>query len=93
LDKSSHCILAPILFDAPNKNYVDDYNKVLSKYPDWEKKLIIVHISDIEYNERIKHRKNPSPKVKGSVYEIDQDKLNKSFDLSDKLLAVPEIKP
>jgi hypothetical protein len=74
-DKNSHCILAPIYFDSPNQNYVDDYNKILNKYPHWSNKLILVHIDDIEYDARIKHRENPSPKVKGSIYEIVQDKI------------------
>jgi len=30
-DKNSHCILAPIYFDSPNQNYVDDYNKILKR--------------------------------------------------------------
>ena len=80
LNKSSHCILAPILFDSPNPCWVSDYHDILKKHPDLEKKLILVHISDMEYNERIEQKEKYSPKVKRSLYNREEksSKVEKS---------------
>jgi len=73
LNKSSHCILAPILFDAPNPYWESDYHDILKKHPDLEKKLILVHISDMEYDERIEQKEKHSPKVKKSLYNREEN--------------------
>ena len=78
LNKSSHCILAPILFDSPNPCWVSDYHDILKKHPDLEypkPKPYIVH------NKSVLTKEEGYIKISKILEDIEKDDV---IDISIK---------
>jgi hypothetical protein len=80
--KNSHGVLAPIFIDGPNKNYLDDYENLLKKYLNCQGKIALIWASKEEMIAR-KNFKESKPKSKNSMYDDQNNLLNKDFDDED----------
>lgn len=67
LKMTHHSILAPCFIDGPNPSFIEDFNKLIKKYPNCQNKIALVHLS----KEEIKARKEfkVQSRTKKSMYQ------------------------